>query len=137
MSHVLTKSKAVLAALACLSVLFIASAEADQAEASWSNYCNPVTLGGYGSCTGGLRKMNQVMAGGISTQSAWESRISRHSEGGLAAQARASTVLRSKPSPGIQPSTIMPGAAIPFMVCHSRPRREGVWTKGPHPLECS
>lgn len=64
MSHVLGTSQVVLASLACLLVLLFASANAEQAEASWANFCNPVTLGGYGSCHGGSQYLSQVYGWG-------------------------------------------------------------------------
>ena len=64
MSYAVRHPRVWLALLASLAVLSFGALKSDAAEASWANFCNPVTLGGYGSCHGGSQYLSQVYGWG-------------------------------------------------------------------------
>lgn len=64
MSYVVRRSKLVIALVASLASLVLCMAGPGTASASWANYCNPVTLGGWQGCNGTVRTLNQTYGWG-------------------------------------------------------------------------
>jgi hypothetical protein len=64
MAHALRQPRILLALLGSVAALCLGLIGPHSAEASWSNYCNPVTLGKEGYCWGTPRAMHQVYGWG-------------------------------------------------------------------------
>jgi hypothetical protein len=64
MSHAIRQPRILLALVGCLAVMCLGLIGPRSAEASWSNFCNPVALGGYGQCTGSFRAFHQLYGWG-------------------------------------------------------------------------
>lgn len=64
MSHVIRQPRIFLALIGSLAVLCLGLIGTSPAKASWSNYCNPITLAGNTGCSGSARYMHQVYGWG-------------------------------------------------------------------------
>jgi hypothetical protein len=64
MTHAIRQPRILLALLASVTAICLGLLGPKPAEANWANFCNPVTLAGYGNCTGAPFKMNQIYGWG-------------------------------------------------------------------------
>lgn len=64
MSHAFRQPRILLALAGSVAALCLGLVGPKSAEASWSNFCNPITVGGWQGCNGSARYMHQVYGWG-------------------------------------------------------------------------
>jgi hypothetical protein len=64
MSDAIRQPRILLALFGTVAALCLGLLGPKPAEASWANFCNPATLGGYGECVGTTQYLNQVYGWG-------------------------------------------------------------------------